>query len=79
VISPDQREAYDRAINDVMDRANRNIAVARRRRLSAAQQQLIDRAISFLQQAQQIRATEPAAAQSLAERAELLSREAISQ
>ncbi len=79
VISPETRQAYDKEINDLIERTNRNVATARARRLSAAQQEMIERALSFVQEAQQVRSMEPAAARSLAARAELMSREALSQ
>lgn len=75
MLTEEQQRAYDAAITASIDRAQQNLARARARNLNPQQRDLAARAEAFIAQAQQARRTDPAAAKSLAERAELLSRE----
>mgnify|MGYP007070986951 FL=1 len=76
-MSAEQRREFDSRINACIGRAAQNIAQARARSLSDGQKQAIARAESFIAQAQEARSADPEAAQSLAERAELLTREVL--
>ena len=79
MLSEEQRRAYDSAIDGAFLRANQNIASARAHRLTAKQKELIARAESFIAQARETRKVDPATAQSLAQRAELLTREVLNE
>ena len=75
MLSEEQRRAYDSAIDDLIGKARQNLARARTRQLSRQQQDIAARVETFIVQARDVRKHDPAAARSLAERAELLSRE----
>ena len=75
MLTEDQQRAFDTAINALIERTQQNIARARARNLNAEEKDTIARAEAFVEQAQQVRKQDPAAAKSLAERAELLSRD----
>ncbi len=77
MMSDEQRRAYDTAIDASIGHTQQDIARARGRSLSAEQKEIIERAQAFIEQAKQIRAQDPAAAKSLAERAELLSKDVV--
>ena len=79
MLSDEQQRTYEAAINDLLARAQQNVARARTRNLNAQEKDLLTRAEAFIAQAQQARRTDPAAAKSLAGRAELLSREVAAQ
>jgi hypothetical protein len=79
LLSAEQQRAYESAINDLLARAQRNIGLARSRNLNAQQKDQLARAEAFMAEARKARITDPAAAKSLAERAELLSREVAQQ
>jgi hypothetical protein len=78
-MTPEERRAFDAKINELIGKAGQNIAQARSRGLNEDQKQALARAESFMAQAQEVRAADPEAAQSLAERAELLTREVLGQ
>lgn len=79
MLTPDEQRAYDAVTGEMIARTQQNIGLARSRRLNDQQKDLVVRAEGFLEQASKMRRKDPAAAKSLAERAELLSREAIRQ
>jgi hypothetical protein len=80
MIGEQERRTYDTAIDALIARTTQNIGRARgRSNLSAEERDLITRAEAFLAQARDIRKVDPVAARSLAERAELLSRQASGQ
>jgi hypothetical protein len=79
LISDEERRAYDTAIDAILARTTQNLMRARGRTLSAAEKDSLVRAEAFLEQARETRKVDPAAARSLAERAELLSRHAAGQ
>ncbi len=77
MLSEAEQRELNAAIKDLIERAERNLALARSRNLSAQQKEMIRQAEVFVSQAQSTRETDLNAARSLAERAELLSREAL--
>lgn len=77
MLSEAEQRELNAAIKDLIERAERNFALARSRNLTTQQKELIRQAEVFLSQAQSVRETDLNAARSLAERAELLSREAL--
>ena len=79
LLSDEERRAYDTAIDALVARTTQNLMRARGRTLSAAEKDSLVRAEAFLEQARETRKIDPAAAKSLAERAELLSRHAAGQ
>lgn len=79
MLSEEQRRTFDAAIDDLIGRAQQNLARARARRLSRQRQEMAARVDAFIVQAKDVRRQDPAAAKSLAERAELLSRELVGQ
>lgn len=76
MMSDNERRAYGAAIDELLSRVGQNIAAARRRSLDSRRRDLLSRAETFTAQARELRERDPAGAKSLAERAELLSREA---
>jgi hypothetical protein len=79
MLTDEQQRAYDTAINGTLARTEQNIALSRTHTLNAQQKDMLARAEAFAVQAQQARKQDLAAAKSLAERAELLSREVAGQ
>jgi hypothetical protein len=77
MLTDEQQRAYDTAIDTLIARTQQDIARARTRSLTAEQKDLIARAEAFVEQAKQVRKEDPAAAKSLAERAELLSKDVV--
>ena len=78
MLSENERQAYQEAIDGLLARSMRNIEMARQRGLDAQRRDMIARAEGFLAQARELRRADPVSAKSLATRAELLSREAAS-
>lgn len=76
VMTDGERRALDEAIDNAIARAVQNIRAVRSRGVAGPAKEMADQAESFVRQAQEIRKSDPGAAKSLAERAELLSREA---
>lgn len=74
-----QRASLLAAVNDLVSRAERNLGGVENKATSDAQKEMIHQARTFIAQAQEIRGRDLAAARSLAERAEILSREVLSQ
>lgn len=79
LIGDEERRAYEAAIDGLISRTTQNLGRAKARTLSAEQRDMVTRAEAFLTQARELRKLDPAAAKSLAERAELLSRHASGQ
>ena len=77
MLSDNEQRELNAAIKDLIDRAERNLIAARARNRTAQQKEMVRQAEVFMTQAQSTRATDLTAARSLAERAELLSREAL--
>jgi hypothetical protein len=77
MLSKAEQQELNAAIKDLLERAERNVALAKSRNLTAQQKELVRQAEVFVSQAQSARETDLNAAKSLAERAELLSREAL--
>jgi len=77
MLSDSEQRELNAAIKDLIDRAERNLVAARARNLNTDQKEMVRQAEVFVNQAQSTRATDLTAARSLAERAELLSREAL--
>jgi hypothetical protein len=77
MLSKTEQQELNAAIKDLLERAERNLGLAKSRNLTAQQKELIRQAEVFVNQAQSARETDLNAAKSLAERAELLSREAL--
>jgi type IV secretory pathway VirB10-like protein len=77
MLSENEQRELNAAIKDLIDRAERNLMAARARNLNSDQKEMVRQAEVFMTQAQSTRATDLTAARSLAERAELLSREAL--
>lgn len=79
LIPDDERRAYESAIDALIARTVQNLGRAKARALSAEERDIVTRAEAFLTQARELRKLDPVAAKSLAERAELLSRQASGQ
>ena len=77
MLSDNEQRELNAAIKDLIDRAERNLTAARARNLGPEQKEMVRQAEVFMTQARSTRATDLTAARSLAERAELLSREAL--
>jgi hypothetical protein len=77
MLSDSEQRELNTAIRELIDQAERNLAAARARNLNSDQKEMARQAEVFMNQAQSTRATDLTAARSLAERAELLSREAL--
>jgi ATP-dependent exoDNAse (exonuclease V) beta subunit len=77
MLSEEEQRNYDAAIAELVGRARQNLAKAKGRTLSQDMQDIVQRAEEILARAEQQRKQDPAAAKSLAERAELLSRELV--
>ncbi len=75
MVTDEQKLAYNAAIDDALARARKHIARARGQSLTTAKREMLARAEAFASQAEQVRKEDLVAAKSLAERAELLSRE----
>jgi hypothetical protein len=79
MLTEEQRRAYDASVSDLIAKAVQNLARARSRRMNRHQRDMAARVEVFIVQSREVRNTDPAAAQSLAARAELLSRELAGQ
>jgi hypothetical protein len=79
MLTPDEQRSYDAAIADLLGRTQQNIAKARSRGPDGRRAEKLALAENFAAQAQQLRRQDPAAAKNLAQRAELLSREAANE
>ncbi len=77
MLSPAEQRDLNQAIDQSIARANRNLASLAAYKLTAAQQETALRVRTFLKQAQAARASDLEAARSLAERADLLSRDLV--
>jgi 1,6-anhydro-N-acetylmuramate kinase len=77
MLSESEQRSIDAAIRAMVARAEQNISAARSRSLNAQQRELVRQAEVFLAQARELRERDLHAARSLAERAELLSSEAL--
>jgi type IV secretory pathway VirB10-like protein len=74
-LTPDQDRQYNTAMDQSLQRAQANITIVSKRRLSKEQQAVLAQIQSFIEQAQSTRKTNLTAAKSLAERADVLARE----
>lgn len=75
LLSAEQQTAYNTAIDGAIQRAEANLARLDPRRLRGSQRSNFERVRSFIQQAQQTRASDLAVAKSLADRADLLAQD----
>jgi hypothetical protein len=75
MLSDDQRRDYEAHIHDSLDRARANLQKARNSKLTEAQQRMASQVETFIAQAEERRKTDLVSSRSLAERAELLSRD----
>lgn len=75
LLSVEQQTAYNTAIDGAIQRAEANLARLDPRRLRGSQRSNFERVRSFIQQAQQTRASDLAVAKSLADRADLLAQD----
>ncbi len=71
MLSPDQQRHYSTAIDQSLSSAQANLGVLAKRRLNAEERRTVAQIQNFIQQAQARRGSDPAAAKSLAERAEV--------
>jgi hypothetical protein len=78
VLAPQQRQDYLREVEAMLGRAERALGTIRTHRLSSEQQLAASRIESFIRQAQEARNRDLALARSLAERADVLSRDLLS-
>ena len=72
-----EHQSYSAAVTDLLAKAERNIAATEGKRLTASQREIVEQARSLIAQAVSARTRDLAAAKSLAERAEILSRELL--
>ena len=79
LLSDDRKNALLVAINELIGKTEANLRVAEGHSLSDAQRELIKDVRTFLAQGQEARSRDLAAAKSLSQRAEILSRELLSQ
>ncbi len=75
MLTPEQERQYNAAMDQSLRRAQANIAVVSKRRLSSEQKGIVAQVQSFMEQAQSTRKTNLTAAKSLAERADVLARD----
>jgi hypothetical protein len=75
LLSDADQRAYNAAVDASITKAEHNIASAEAKGLSASQQDMIRQVRNFIAQAQEVRSKDLPAAKSLAERAEIVSRE----
>ena len=71
-VTPDQQRQYNSAIDRSLASAQHSLGTAARHKLNRDQQSVVAQVQQFMQQAQQARQSDLAAAKSLAERAEVL-------
>lgn len=79
VLSSGQQVAFNRAIDAAIDQAQSGLAEVSTKALSQTQRANADRALSFIEQAQQLRASDLVTAKSLADRAVVLSRALVAE
>ncbi|MBM3794347.1 MAG: hypothetical protein FJW31_09805 [Acidobacteria bacterium] len=79
VLSAGQQVAFNRAIYVAIDQAQSRLAEVRDKVLSQTQRANADGAFSFIEQAQQLRASDLVTAKSLADRAVVLARALVAE
>lgn len=77
LLSASDKRAFEAIVNALIARTEKNLAVVEAREPNQQQRDVIRQARNFLAQCQEIRGRDLAAAKSLAERAEILSRELV--
>jgi hypothetical protein len=77
VLGDSQRRDYEAQIREALDSAGRNLGSVGNHALSAQQQTLKSQVLSFIDQAREASKTDPVAARSLADRANLLSKDLL--
>src|ERR1700687_2199920 len=75
MLTPAQERQYNAAMDQSLRRAQANIAIVSKRRLSTEQQGVVAQIQSFIEQAQSTRKTNLTEAKSLAKRADVLARD----
>ena len=77
VLTDDQQRDFKAHIHDSLDSANRNLGSIGNRQLSTQQETMRNQVLSFIKEAQEAIKTDLVTARSLAERADLLSRDLV--
>jgi outer membrane biosynthesis protein TonB len=77
ILTPQQQQEYNQAIDRSIDRAQRNLAALGGRRLNPEQTLAVERIKTFIQQALEARKTDLLRAKSLAERADVLAEDLL--
>jgi hypothetical protein len=75
ILTPDEQRQYSAAIDQSLAHAQTSLNAIGGRQLNKDQQTQVEQVRNFMQQAQSTRASDPAGAKSLAERAEVLARD----
>lgn len=79
LLSDSEKQTYSAAVADLLGKAEKNLASAAARNPNEAQRQLMVQAKRFIAQCGEVKGKDWAAAKSLAERAEIISREVLAQ
>jgi hypothetical protein len=79
VLSPSQQEEFNRAIDQAVQQAESGLAAVASKSLNPTQRANVDRARSFVLQAQETRANDPVTAKSLADRAVVLAQSLVAE
>jgi hypothetical protein len=79
VLSPAQQEAFNRAIDQAVQEVETGLAAVASKQLNPIQRANADRARSFVNQAQQTRATDLATAKTLVDRAVVLAQSLVAE
>ncbi len=75
ILTPDERKQYSAAIDQSLSHARNSLNSIGGRQLTKGRQAEVEQIRNFMEQAQATRASDPAGAKSLAERAEVLARD----
>jgi hypothetical protein len=75
VLTPDEQKQYNASIDQSLSHAQNSLNSIGGRQLTKDRQAEVEQIRNFMQQAQATRASDPAGAKSLAERAEVLARD----
>lgn len=77
VLGEDQRREFETSIRELLDSARKNLTAVKDRQLSTQQQTMRSQVESFVVQAEETKKTDLVAARSLAQRADLLSKDLV--
>ena len=78
ILTPTERQDYERRIGECSNRARQNLAMLKNHKLTTEQNTVVNQISNFLQQAQDAQPHDLPAAKSLAERADFLSQNLVS-